>query len=282
MIRFGPSGNSKGFYESGLKSTVDAAKWVRGQGLSAFEYSFGRGINMTDPTAAAIGKTMAEYDVQISVHAPYYINLANPEEEMAQKSYSYILNSLRKVKVMGGKRCVIHAGTQSKMEREEAVALIAKRLEIVLAMIENEGLDDMILCPETMGKFRQIGTVEEIVELCKIHPMLIPCLDFGHINSYTQGALKTADDYRKVIDYVYKHLGEEKAGNIHIHFSKIRYGAAGEINHLDFTDTQYGPEFDGLAVVLKEYNMTPVVICESAEIMAEDALIMKQIFDSID
>ena len=141
-----------------------------------------------------------------------------------------------------------------------------------------------ILCPETMGKYSQIGTVEEICALCTLHPMLIPCLDFGHINSYMQGNLKTKDDFKRIMDIVFGVLGEQKAPYIHIHFSKIKYGASGEIHHLNFTDEEasfYGPDFEPLAQVLYEYKMSPVIICESTDNMAEDSLEMKKIYEKL-
>ena len=66
--------------------------------------------------------------------------------------------------------------------------------------------------------------------------------------------------------------------NCHIHFSKIQYGAKGEIRHLNFDDTIYGPEFDGLAEVLIDYKLSPRIICESMTDMPKDALTMKKIY----
>ena len=132
-----------------------------------------------------------------------------------------------------------------------------------------------------MGKIRQIGTVEEIVSFCKLDPHLYPCYDFGHINSYTRGGLKTEDDYRRIIDYTFSELGEEKAKNIHIHFSKIQYGDSGEIRHLTFDDTLYGPEYAPLAKIIDEYRMTPFIVCESDGTMAEDALKMKKLHKNV-
>ena len=76
-------------------------------------------------------------------------------------------------------------------------------------------------------------------------------------------------------------LGEDKMKHFHAHFSKIQYSAKGEIRHLTFTDTEYGPEFEPLAVALKELKLEPVVVCESAGTQARDALIMKNIYNSI-
>ena len=118
--------------------------------------------------------------------------------------------------------------------------------------------------------------------MCKLDKRLIPAYDFGHIHSYYGGSLKTSGDYREIIDYTLKNLGEEKTKNLHIHFSMIQYGNKGEIRHLNFDDgTDYGPDFEPLAKILHEYKLEPRVICESAGNMAEDALHMKRLYDKI-
>ena len=70
----------------------------------------------------------------------------------------------------------------------------------------------------------------------------------------------------------------EKMKHFHVHFSKIQYSVKGEIRHLTFEDNQYGPEFEPLAEALKELDLEPVIICESAGTQAEDALAMKRIY----
>lgn len=277
MLRIGPSGNSLGFYESGRKHTYEEAEWLHEIGLTAFEYSFGRGVHITDETAAKIAQEMNKYDIALSIHAPYYTNFANPDSEMIEKSIGYVRQSLIAMKEMGGARVVFHPAACGKQVRSEAVAATKSNIiKMMSELSECLGFDDYILCPETMGKLGQIGTVEEVVDFCKADKHLYPCYDFGHINSYTHGGIKTKDDYKRIIDYTFDELGEEKAKNIHIHFSKIQYGAAGEIRHLTLADTEYGPEYAPLAEVIDEYRMTPVIICESKEVMAEDALIMKK------
>ena len=73
-----------------------------------------------------------------------------------------------------------------------------------------------------------------------------------------------------------RRLGEKRASAIHIHFSKIEYGKSGEIRHLTLADNLYGPEYETLAEIIDEYKMSPVIICESKEIMSDDALLMKK------
>ena len=278
MIKFGPSGNSIAFSEAGHSKSEDSAVWVKNLGLSCFEYSFGRGVNLSSERAESIGNAFRQNGVEISVHAPYYINFANPEEENAVKSFSYLLQSAEKVRIMGGKRVVFHPASQGKMKREQAVSLTIERLKRLRDIIYEKGLDDLIYCPETMGKLGQIGTIEEIVEFCKIDKIYTPAVDFGHINAREFGSLKTEQDYLDRLEYMIEQLGYERMKNFHIHFSKIEYSAKGEVRHLTFEDNHYGPCFEPLAVVLKKLNLEPFVICESAGTQDIDAVKMQNMY----
>lgn len=278
MIKFGPAGNCKTFYAAGYKKSVEAPKWLQEIGLTAYEYSFGRGITLGDETAVELGEQARKYGIEVSIHAPYYINFANPDPDKIENSIMYVVNSLEKLKLIGGKRLVVHPASCGKLEREEALRLAHNNLLLLKERLEILGFSDYLICLETMGKPAQIGTYKEIVDMCKLSPNFIPTIDFGHINALTQGSLKTEEDYREIISYIFKELGEEKAKKIHIHFSKIEYGSKGEIRHLTLEDEVYGPDFAPLAKVLKEFDVSPVVICESSEVMAKDALLLKEIY----
>lgn len=278
MIKFGPSGNSLAFSEAGLSKSEQSATWVKNLGLSCFEYSFGRGVNLSDERAVSIGNAFSEAGVEISVHAPYYINFANPEEENAVKSYEYVLSSARKVQLMGGKRVVFHPASQGKMTREKAVDLTEERLKVLRDKVYEQGLDSLIYCPETMGKLGQIGTIEEIVRFCKIDKIYTPAVDFGHINAREWGSLKTEKDYTERLEYMIDELGYEKMKHFHVHFSKIEYSAKGEVRHLTFEDNHYGPDFEPLASALKKLALEPYIICESAGTQDIDALKMQKIY----
>ena len=281
MIKFGPSGNCESFYAEGNKHTEQSAAFVKARGLDCFEYSFGRGVRMTEDKAISIGEAFAAQNVEISVHAPYFINFANPDDEMAAKSYGYVLDSAAAARLMGGKRLVFHPAAQGKASREEAVALTEERLKILRDYVYLNNMQDMLFCPETMGKAAQIGTVEEITRFCKIDPVFVPCIDFGHINAREQGSLKTQDDYKRRLEYMIAELGFERMKHFHMHFSKIQYGAKGEIKHLTFADEIYGPEFSPLAVVLKELQLEPYIVSESDGTQAEDAAEMKRLYLSL-
>lgn len=278
MIKFGPSGNSIAFSEAGYKNSEDSATWVKGMGLNCFEYSFGRGVNMSDERATSIGKAFSDAGVEISVHAPYYINFANPEEENAQKSYMYVLESAKKQRFLGGKRIVFHPASQGKQTREKAVELTKDRLKVLRDLVYENNLSDLIFCPETMGKIGQIGTIEEIVQFCKIDKIYIPAVDFGHINARECGSLKTEKDFTDRLKFMIDELGMEKMKNFHVHFSKIEYSAKGEVRHLTFGDDHYGPNPKHFIEAVKKLGLEPFVICESAGTQDVDALNMQKTY----
>lgn len=282
MIKFGPSGNGEAFYNAGFKHTEQAAEFCKNLGLDCYEYSFGRGINMSEAKAVSIGEAFKNAGVEISVHAPYFINFANPNDEAAQKSYGYVLDSAKYLKLFGGSRVVFHPAAQGKATREEAVEKCADRLKVLRDYIYLNGYENLIFCPETMGKTAQIGTLEEVIEFCKIDKCFTPAVDFGHINAREGGSLKTVKDFEDRLNYMIAELGFERVKHFHVHFSKIMYGNKGEIKHLTFEDTVYGPEFAPLAQALKKLKLEPYIVSESAGTQTEDACAMKGIYNSVD
>ena len=234
---------------------------------------------MGEATGISIGEAFQKEGIEISAHAPYFINFANPDDEMAAKSYGYVLDSAKALKLMQGKRVVFHPAAQGKMTREEAVALTEERLKILRDYIYLNDMQDMMFCPETMGKLAQIGTVEEVTRFCKVDKIYTPCVDFGHINARERGSLFTVEDYKSRLEYMIAELGYERMKHFHVPFSKIMYSAKGEVKHLTFEDTVYGPEFEPLAKALKDLKLEPYIVSESAGTQAEDALYMKLAYE---
>lgn len=277
---FGPAGNSDSYTETGHKTILQAPAFVAGMGLDAYEYQGGHGINISDEKAAQLGEKAKEHDVRLSIHTPYYISLSSVEKEKRDGSIGYILRSAKAARAMGAGRLVVHSGSCSKMARSEALELAKDTLSRALDAMDEEGYSDIHLCPETMGKINQLGTVDEVMELCSLDERLIPCIDFGHVNARTNGSLKELRDYETIFDAIENKLGTERLKVFHSHFSKIQYTEnGGEKVHLTFEDTVYGPEFEPVAELCYKKGCTPTFICESSGTQAEDAVIMKGIYD---
>jgi deoxyribonuclease-4 len=276
MIHFGPAGNSDSFYNQGYKHTVEAFQWIADMGLDAYEYSFGRGVRLRQETAQAIGQKAAEAGVVLSVHAPYYINLATEEKEKAEANVRYLNESAQAAVWMGSRRVVFHAGSQGAGKREEAFARIKTSLAAAVEELKSKGLWEVELCPETMGRIKQIGDLDEVIELCGIDERIVPAIDFGHLHARGRGAINTEEDYARILDRLEQRLGGYKARRFHVHFSRIEYTAAGEKAHRTFADKEFGPDFRPLAKLIAERGLEPVIICESKGTMAEDAADMKK------
>ena len=272
---FGPGGNSESFYSEGHKSTLEAPEWVISKGLDAYEYQGGNGITASDATLAKIGDKAREAGVKMSLHTPYYISLSGVEEEKRLKSLDYIRKSLHAASLLGADTIVIHSGSAAKITREEAMALASDTLR---RAAEEFGETDIRLGLETMGKINQLGTLEEVIELCRISPIFHPVVDFGHLNARDLGRCTGADSYRYIFDTVGSALGDAYVRTMHCHFSKIEYTKAGEKKHLTFEDTVFGPDFEPLAEAIAKEGLAPRIICESAGTMAEDALAMKKAY----
>ena len=232
---FGTGGNSDSFYASGKKSTVQAPEWVKAFGLDAYEFEAGNGLNAGDETLRKIGDAAREHGILMSFHTPYFISLSGTDPEKRLKSIDYISRSLHASELLGADTIVIHAGSAAKITREEAMRLATDTLE---KNLEVNGHTDIRMGIETMGKINQLGTLDEVIELCKISPKYHPVVDFGHLNARNVGnAFPNVDSYREVFDKIANALGDEYAYNLHCHFSKIEYTQAGEKRHLTFADT---------------------------------------------
>ena len=273
---FGPGGNGDLFYKDGGKSTVQAPGWVKRFGLDAFEYEAGNGLTAGEASLRAVGEKAREHGIKMSLHTPYYISLSGVDPEKRLKSLDYIQKSLWAAELLGADTIVIHSGSAAKISRAEAMALSCDTLARVAEAV---GDTKIRLGIETMGKVNQLGTLEEVIEQCRVAPIYAPVVDFGHLNARNVGgAFPDVDAYRRVFDTVACALGDSVARDMHCHFSKIAYTSAGEKKHLTFADCEFGPAFEPLAEAIVREGVAPRIICESDGTQAEDALAMKNAY----
>lgn len=276
---FGPGGNSETFKLAGKKSTVEAPEWLANIGLDAYEYEAGNGLAATPATLRAIGKEAAIHNIRMSYHTPYFISLSGVVEEKRLKSIDYIKQSLDASKLLGAKTIVVHAGSAAKITRDEAMRLAGDTLARTVASVDTYGIKIGI---ETMGKINQLGTLDEVLELCRIDSAYVPVIDFGHLNARELGGFfVTADDYLKVFDKIDRRMGFDVLNTLHCHFSKIEWTQSGEKKHLTFEDIVYGPAFEPFVEAIVKAGISPTVICESAGTQSDDALAMKKYYKEI-
>lgn len=277
--QFGPAGNCDSFSVR-HKSSLDAPKWLAEFGLDCYEYQCGKGVRVSDEMAEKMRMNAEQNGITISLHAPYFINLANPAAESLEKNIGYILASCRAVDHMGGRRVVVHSGTLMKRSRGEALEIAKASLRKILTACDDAGYGHISLCPETMGKINQLGDLDEVLELCQLDGRLIPCVDFGHLYARSIGADEGLEASVRMLDQISAALGEERAQCFHSHFSMIEFTPnGGEKCHRTFEDNGgFGPDYRPLMEELARRGWSPTIICESAGTQAEDARTMKMYY----
>jgi deoxyribonuclease-4 len=251
MIRVGPAGSS------GLGNLKGVRK-VAEMGLDCMEVEFTYGVRMDLKTAKEVGALAKEKGVILSVHAPYYINLASDEKEKFIASKKLILDSCERAHVMGAANVTFHAGFYQNRTAEQTYHVIKKAVITMQKHILRKGWN-VKLCPEVTGKPSQFGSLVELLRLKKEAGCGIT-VDFSHLYARQQGDI----DYTRIL----KKLPKE----FHAHFSGIEYGPKGEKKHVRTTKKFFMP----LAKALIKRNANVAIINESPQ-PYEDALMMKTV-----
>ena len=278
--RFGPAGNAADFP---YKTSERAPAWIAAQGLDCYEYQCGKGVHIGEESARRIGAAAELAGVVLSLHAPYFINLANPDPDSRQKTIGYITAACRAADWMGARRVVIHSGALMGRTRRQAMEIALPALSAVLAACDDTGFGHIALCPETMGKINQLGDLDEVLELCGLDERLIPCVDFGHLYARSLGREDGEEAMARILDKMAAALGNERASRFHSHFSHIEFTPkGGEKCHRTFQDDGgYGPDWTPLARQVALRSWSPTFICESAGTQARDAAEMKRIYQGL-
>ncbi|OYT37482.1 hypothetical protein B6U82_01625 [Candidatus Pacearchaeota archaeon ex4484_31] len=315
-VKFGPGGAGPEFRESKYRYNKEIPLWISELGLEAFEYQFNKGIKLSKTEAREIGIVAEDYGIHLTVHAPYYINLATSNESLLKNSIKLMVHTAEMADLLGATKLVFHPGWYGKVSSKKATNLVSEAINTVLHELDKIGLSHIKLAPETTGKITQFGNIEEILELCKRFPeRVVPTIDFGHVHArlftentgnYTTPALsdfgnfniennrkvKISDglwkekDYREVIfdkiKSTEKSIGINLLSDLHMHFSIVEANRNGEVRHHTLeVEERYGPSFNALIRVLKNNHICGTIICESKDKMASDAKILKRRYISL-
>ena len=254
-------------------SSIDGTRCISELGLDAMEVAFTHGIYMSLPAAREFGKVAKELDVKLSVHAPYYINLASEKLNVVKASKKRILDSLHRGELMGATVVVAHAGYYGK-DKENGIKMISDACQELSKIIEKNKWK-IKLGLETMGKQKSFGILDEIIEISKKIKNVIPYLDIAHIYAGNGGKI----DYTEIFDK----LKVLKMKEYNSHFSGINYSLVGigkgnEKNHVPMKES--GIDFKGFAKEILKRKLNITLISESP-VLEHDAIVMKKIFEKL-
>ncbi len=245
------------------RSTAGGVRKVAELGLDSMEVEFVRGVSMTAEKAREVGDIAEELGIRLSVHAPYYVNLCNPEK--LRDSEKRIIDSCHRGHAMGAGVVVFHPGFYGKLPKEEAYGMVEVACREMGEAIDDNGWE-VKLGLETTGKVSQFGTIEEIVSICRTNRHCVPVIDWCHIFAKYQGKVDFGELLAKVTDAGYK--------RIHTHFSGVEFTDKGEKRHITIDHRQ--PDFEEVAKVILKSDLEEINIISESPEMENDALLMKR------
>ncbi|MCK5039504.1 MAG: TIM barrel protein [Candidatus Aenigmarchaeota archaeon] len=260
MLKIGTAG-----IPYGCKSTNDAPKFLAEQGLGAIEIEFVRSIYMDGKQAMEFSVEAKKYDISVSVHAPYFINLNSQNPAVIEKSKAILLKCLEICDCMGATVCVVHVAYYSQKSKQETFENVKREIEEILFRTKSKTLFGV----EVMGKQSQFGDLEEVLKLCSLVKGTTPVVDFAHIHARGDGCLRTKEDFAEIIEL----SGKYGFDRMHCHYSGILYKDGNEKKHLPIESSQ--PDYKLLAEVLKEKDCDLTLICEAPDPLGDAVLFKK-------
>jgi len=254
------------------RSTLGGIKCVAKLGLNAFECEFVRGVKMNSEMAEEIGRLAKNLNIQLTVHAPYFINLLSNQKLVLEASKKRILDSLDRAERMNAKAVVVHAGYYAELMKEKAFDQMKEVTKEILESMKDSGIKNTRLAYETMAKESQFADLEELLKLVKEikSKQLTICMDFAHIFARNGGKINYTNVLEKVKDF----------DHIYSHFSNMKYN----INTKRFADVHMPinshPPFKPLAQEIIRRKVDITIISESP-LLEQDSLKMAQIFKNL-
>jgi deoxyribonuclease-4 len=206
-----------------------------------------------------------ENDVELHVHAPYYINLAGDEE--TELSFEKILFSARLADKMGAKTVIIHPGYYGDKTEKKTLKKIIKNSKKICSILKKEKIKAKIGF-ETMGKQKVFGTIDEIVDVCSNVKEIVPVIDIGHIHARCNGCLKKREDFEEI----FNKLKPLKLKHYLIHLTGVLYENGNEQYHLPIKkgDMPLAPLLE--VIIDNKYNTT---LLSESPLLEHDAVYIR-------
>jgi deoxyribonuclease IV len=258
------------------KSSIGGIERIAELGLSCMELEFVRGVHMGKDTALLVAGTAKRLNIKLTAHAPYFINLHTSDLEKIEGSKYHIIQTARIASLCGAESVNFHAGSYEGDDPAKVYPVIRQNLAEVLGRLKKEG-NKITIRPEVLGKSGQFGTIEEVLQLSSELEGVLPTIDFAHWHART-GKNNTYKEFANILEQIESRLGRTALDNMHMHISGIKYGAKGELSHLDFSDADFN--YKDLVKALKEYRVKGFAICESPNLEA-DAQTLRDTYNEI-
>lgn len=272
-LLFGTAGTP---HSARSKTTISGIERIAELGLGCMEIEFVQGVRMGEATARLVAETATRKGIKLSAHASYFINFNAHEPEKIRASQGRLLQAARITALCGAQSVVFHPAFYLGDTPEKAYNTVKQYLEETLNQLKREN-NRVCIRPEVMGKPSQFGSIEEILHLCTELEGLAPCIDFSHWHART-GVFNSYQEFVSILIQVKEGLGRAALDDMHIHLSGIKYGAKGEIKHLNLPESDLN--YVELLKALRDYEVKGLVICESPNLEV-DAQLLQETYNTL-
>jgi len=263
-VYLGPAGIPNSAEE---KTTLSGLMKVSELKLNAMEVEFVRSIYLNRKTAEEVGELAQQLKIQLTVHAPYFINLLSEKKDVVEASKKRVLASLDRAEAMNAEAVVVHAAYYGKLSEEEAF----KKMHEVTLSILDEGFKPK-LAYETMAKksqFADLDTLLNLINEVKSNRLTV-CVDFAHLFVRNEGKISYSEVLNKLKNFTH----------VYSHFSNVKYN----VKTKKFMDVHEPinnhPPFKPLAEEILKRKLNITIVSESP-ILEFDSLKMKKILQDL-
>ncbi len=255
--------------------------------LNLMEIEFVHGVRISELAASSLGKKAKEKGIDLTVHGPYYINLASSDPAIYHASIGRVQKTIEAALWMGAKSLTFHAGFYQKRTQEETTSVIEEALYKCVTESEFLTIDPEqrpLISIETTGKPSQWGSLDEILEVAKTLNQKLSanifsvCVDFAHIYARSGGNWNSPEEFTEILNKVQKMLGVKALHRLHMHVSGIEYTPKGERKHLTFATSEF--KYKDLLRALHEKQVSGWLVCESP-ILEDDAVLLRDEYNRI-
>ena len=239
------------------------------RGYSACEIDFESGFWMDYPFAERLGELAREHDLALSVHAPLFGFMGHLEA--SGRKFTSAVGALDRsagiAAASGAELVVFHPGFLLGRERGDAIDAVVEQLGTLRERLA--GKDRAVpFGIEVMGRVRDLGSVDDVVDISRRLGWVRPVLDFAHMHATSDGAFVESAPFESALEAADAVL--EADAPFHIHFSDIAFANRNETKHLPYGEGTL--RADPLREALTRFERPATVISESPDEESSQAI----------
>src|SRR5262245_5669676 len=252
-VRFGPA------RVPSRESPEAAIELLLERGYTANEIDFEGKFWMDYPWAERFGELARENGILLSVHAPIAGFVGHAERgKKLNMAIGMLDHSAGIAGSSGAELVVFHPGFLLGREREQALNDVVEQAGELRERLEKKGRG-VPFGVEVMGRVRELGTIDDVLEISERVEWIRPVLDFAHMHATSDGEFTEVERFAEVLERADAVI--EPGAPFHIHFSDIAYANRNETKHLSYGEGTLRAE--PLAEALTGFDRPATVISES-------------------